>query len=322
MKHAQKYLVYCYLQCNCNTFTFAALVIFLITLLACCGIYFLSTTSVIKDVDLEVNLQPGEGDSNKQQLESQLRRIHCRQDEARVQKVLDGPPNPITMKHYYQVIMNPLQEACNSMRKIGLGSWVVSGYDGHKFVCMDDLTGVDANNCVVLSFGIAHETSFEREMNALGCVIHGYDHSISKKARESQENRKNGFFIYGKGIDTKASKKMTTLEAELDKLGLRDKNITYLKMDIEGAEKPVLLNWIDSGLLKNVQQLGVEFHNVKSDNVQVFWDIVEGLYRQGFRLMTFAPNYALRSESAGENWEKAFIHPLHEVTFRKVNTAC
>ena len=250
-------------------------------------------------------------------LKNKLKQIHCQSDKSRVDKIFKDVPHPITMEYYYKVIMNPMQDACSSIKRIGKGHWVVGGFDGHKYVCMDDLVN---EPCVVFSFGIAQETSFEREINSLGCIVYGYDHTISKQARERQENKGNGFYIYGKGIDIKPSNKMTTLDHELDKLGLRNKTITYIKMDIEGSEVTVVPEWIKSGLLKNVKQIGMEFHKVDVKKVQSYWDIVEGLYEQGFRLMTFEPNYAMASIKGDEKIGN--VHILHEVTFRKADFSC
>ena len=133
-----------------------------------------------------------------------------------------------------------------------------------------------------------------------------------------QENRDEGFYVFGKGIWTEVSYQYTTLEIEFDNLDLWNKNITYLKMDIETAERKVLINWINAGLLKNVKQIAIEFHRVNSRNVQVYWDIVNGLYQQGFRLMTFEPNYAMWPQRM--HWTSSvYVHMFHEVTFRKMD---
>ena len=39
-----------------------------------------------------------------------------------------------------------------------------------------------------------------------------------------------------------------------------EKSISYLKMDVEGEELYLLENWIETNVLNNVQQFGIEFH--------------------------------------------------------------
>ena len=38
------------------------------------------------------------------------------------------------------------------------------------------------------------------------------------------------------------------------------RTITYLKVDIEGIEIKALSEWIRSGILDNVKQIGIEIH--------------------------------------------------------------
>ena len=49
----------------------------------------------------------------------------------------------------------------------GSGNWVMSrNYDGHKYVCLDDFE--NDQDCLIYSFGINKETSFERDMIKIG----------------------------------------------------------------------------------------------------------------------------------------------------------
>ena len=61
-----------------------------------------------------------------------------------------------------------------------------------------------------------------------------------------------GFFIHNKGIGTKEIGKLTTLKSEMEKFGWTDKNITYIKMDVEGAELEILPDWIKRGIKVNL----------------------------------------------------------------------
>ena len=50
--------------------------------------------------------------------------------------------------------------------------WIKSAFDGHKFVCADDFI-YDINNerCLVYSFGLSDDTSFEEAMAEAGCEV-------------------------------------------------------------------------------------------------------------------------------------------------------
>ena len=50
--------------------------------------------------------------------------------------------------------------------------WIKSAFDGHKFVCADDFN-YDINNesCLVYSFGLSDDTSFEEAMAEAGCEV-------------------------------------------------------------------------------------------------------------------------------------------------------
>ena len=54
----------------------------------------------------------------------------------------------------------------------GSGLWIKSAFDGHKFVCADDfLQSDDDEKCLVYSFGLSDDTSFEEAMAGAGCEV-------------------------------------------------------------------------------------------------------------------------------------------------------
>ena len=70
------------------------------------------------------------------------------------------------------------------------------------------------------------------------------------------------------------------------------KIIDVLKVDVEGAEWPCFVDWLKTGILKNVKQIAIEVHTPKlraayeimsiEDYLRTAW-ILEELQRQGFR---------------------------------------
>jgi hypothetical protein len=56
--------------------------------------------------------------------------------------------------------------------------------DGVKRVCMDDLIhDVIRGDCLVYSFGIGNDWSFEVAMNDLGCEVRAFDPTISARTK-------------------------------------------------------------------------------------------------------------------------------------------
>lgn len=57
--------------------------------------------------------------------------------------------------------------------------WSLGCLDGHKFVCLDNLyQDVLNNKCLIYSFGINNEWSFEENMVSMGCRIKSFDPTI------------------------------------------------------------------------------------------------------------------------------------------------
>ena len=88
----------------------------------------------------------------------------------------------------------------------------------------------------------------------------------------------------------------------------------HLQADIEGYERSVLPHWIEIGLLKNVQQIGFEFHGVHS-NLKLFSEIVVKLHQQGFRVISYEPNFC---QLPKEN----HLYNLFEIVFKKSDVVC
>lgn len=138
-----------------------------------------------------------------------------------------------------------------------------SGLDGQKAVCLDPAVRPQSGDCIVYSFGINHEWSFDEAMKKYGCHVYAFDPTdgLSNHSR----NRRIHFFNLGLGdrdYVTEEGWTMRTL-ASIYQMLLPvhgEKVIDYLKMDIEKTEWDVLPQLISSGMLAKVRQLGVEFH--------------------------------------------------------------
>ena len=90
-----------------------------------------------------------------------------------------------------------------------------------------------------------------------------------------------------------------TLEDTIRSFGDEGKTIHYLKVDVEGHELKAIHNWLDSGILEVVQQIGLELHTgydyiEKNQTAEVLYQIlktlkeIEDKYR--FKLIDYKSN--------------------------------
>lgn len=191
---------------------------------------------------------------------------------------------------FYKMVTMAMQTTCTNGRMVA-GSWLghCGAMDGQKFVCFDDILK-DPEACLIYSFGVGADISFEEAMADVGCSIRLFDHTIEPGG---QLHPNTTYFKLGIGDKTEGS--IMTLKDILEKLGDKEKEISYLKVDAEGAELKALRDWIESGALDNVRQIGVEFHThmEKKDVAPVLMELVEdfqSLNRMGFRLISYDAN--------------------------------
>jgi hypothetical protein len=115
------------------------------------------------------------------------------QDEARARLLLQ-PLDPLMASSadvrdtFYHVLSQPMQTACAVPKRLG-GQWMsqCGALDGEKLVCMDSLMrDIREGKCLVYSFGVADDWSFEDTMGALGCTVRAFDPTIDAPQQRSQ----------------------------------------------------------------------------------------------------------------------------------------
>ena len=85
--------------------------------------------------------------------------------------------------HFYAIVNTPLQSFCTVGKFFG-GQWLskCGGLDGNKYVCLDKLyNDVRTGNCLIYSFGVSGDWSFEEAMSQLGCTVRAFDPTIDGK---------------------------------------------------------------------------------------------------------------------------------------------
>ncbi|KAF5339969.1 hypothetical protein D9611_012433 [Ephemerocybe angulata] len=170
--------------------------------------------------------------------------------------------------------------------------------DGGKWVC--GLSRVqDKPDCIVYSFGINLESSFEAEIlkYTKHCQIWGYDFSVKSFGPEIPSNQlhRTHFHAYGLGGEDKHgpndSPPMYTLETLMRENG--HTHIDLLKIDIEGWEFDTLTTLIKpyatSGLPLPFGQLQLEIHIWDKTFAQylTWWETLEAA---GLRPFWTEPN--------------------------------
>lgn len=145
-----------------------------------------------------------------------------------------------------------------------------SGLDGQKAICLDPVQLAPPANCIVYSFGINDEWSFDDAMAKYGCQVYAFDPSM--KADDHDRSPSVHFFKFGlSSRDSSNSKgwRFRTLTDiyEMVKERHGEHVIDYLKMDIEYDEWVVIPHIIATGMLDNIRQLAIEVHLPIEDSI-------------------------------------------------------
>ena len=94
--------------------------------------------------------------------------------------------------------------------------------DGDKFICLDRL--IMNAPCLIYSFGINKDWTFEDVMDDMGCTVLGHDHTVTYPEKRGQDTH---FFKLGLG----EQKDMDTLGHIIEKNGHGNTTIEYLKVN-------------------------------------------------------------------------------------------
>lgn len=140
-----------------------------------------------------------------------------------------------------------------------------SGLDGQKAVCIDPVAAPQPGNCLVYSFGIDNEWSFDENMALYGCEVYAFDPSMGMNQHDHNPGNIH-FYNWALGsrneFDQKLNRTIRSLSFIYETLSTVHGNriIDYLKMDVEFSEWIALPDIIATGMLSNIRQLGMEVH--------------------------------------------------------------
>ena len=151
--------------------------------------------------------------------------------------------------------------------------------DGGKWVCDVDTLAETAADCVIYSFGVRDDVTFEQEIierSGHNCVVHAFDPSVGglpqyAKGARNLHFHKSAISAYD-GVDP-VWPVADSLTGHMHALG--HEHLRLLKVDVEGAEWPVFeallqvmraqhraqLSWLlQAGTSVQFDQLLIELH--------------------------------------------------------------
>lgn len=190
---------------------------------------------------------------------------------------------------------------------VDFGHWVWNGGgiaapDGHKAVCLDQFVAPVFNNCLVYSFGINNQWTFDEAMAQFGCQVHSFDPSMGV----GDYNRSQHIQFYNLGLSGKSEAhpitqwNMKTASSVYEMLGHHPTPVDVFKMDVEFYEWDAIPQMLRSGFLADkVKQLAVEIHFNANDTLETFRryaGILQDLESSSGRFVRFSsrPNPWLR----------------------------
>ncbi|BFZ06267.1 hypothetical protein BsWGS_09306 [Bradybaena similaris] len=142
---------------------------------------------------------------------------------------------------------------------------------GNWFICQDEPYTITPP-CLVYSFGINWDFTFDDDMTDLGCEVHLFDPSmkVEDHIRDNNSTFHNigigsyntDSFVATKDVYVKGSQvwKMRTIKAIMKELGHENRVIDVFKMDVETYEWTIIDNMLEAGVFKYIRQLDVEYH--------------------------------------------------------------
>ena len=192
---------------------------------------------------------------------------------------------------------------------------MINAMDGHKKMCMDKQFRPEVNNCVVYSFGINDEWSFDEAVEKMGCQIYAFDPTMKRDDFDKSDN----IHFFNMGLSDRDDDKdegngwkTRTLKSVYEMLVPKHGRvpIDYVKMDIEMSEWPVIPNLIETGMLEHVKQLAVELHFHYGDISVMYMrscmSIVRNLEKHGMIRFASRPNYYMNGPVMGKKQHTIF----------------
>ncbi|XP_005107580.1 methyltransferase-like protein 24 isoform X2 [Aplysia californica] len=175
--------------------------------------------------------------------------------------------------------------------------------DGGWEICDDSGIRPKQHDCLVYSFGVVNEFSFEDDVSRLyDCEVHSFNPLASgDDYNRSKKIQAHSFSIGRNSEISEDGKELYTLPDIRTILHHSKNNIDVMKMDIEGAEWPALAGMLQFDELSQVKQLLVEFHLGPPPNIDRL--------RRALKVLKDIGRAGLRKFYATKNPRGSFHHP-------------
>lgn len=256
---------------------------------------------------------------------------------------------------FYKELSHPNKKVCLIKKLFGGRNWEKDGTagfglkkitwrgaasDGDKMLCLDNLfQDLSNGSCLVYSFGIANDWTFEKSMAELGCKVRAFDPTIDVTdgnvllGGDHAEIMFNKWALFAETrhdiqIGKTADVQGVTLQDALKRLGDDGKNISVLKLDVEGEELQSLPQMLTSNMFENIRQLHLEVHTQQvflashhqeqqgEDNFRVFMstiNYIRNIIKSPYRIIHYAPNLLMeRMLSKGDKFYTCFDLVLYK----------
>jgi len=210
----------------------------------------------------------------------------CTNDQKKLNDLLSKEPMSMDIDSIQELLQTVMKTPCGEIKPFG-GKYLrwCKIFDGHKYVCVDNiLEHIRMKKCLIYSFGVSNEYAFETTMASLGCEVHAFDHTVNISGVNFNFSK-----IGISNVKTNQSN-LETLGALIRKNGHTERDITMVKMDVEGAELTGIDTWLDEGAFKNVHQFALEYHAHSEEQQQKFLATVQRLNRHKFRAIHWEAN--------------------------------
>ncbi|XP_065584754.1 probable methyltransferase-like protein 24, partial [Artemia franciscana] len=148
---------------------------------------------------------------------------------------------------------------------------------GNYTVCLEKNIAPSKKGCLIYSFGINFDWTFEERAEDYGCQVLAFDPSMAVSAHHHSLN----IFFSPKGLsdfDGVIKKEnqlwnMTRFSTLLEENNHAERIIDILKLDIEGSEYEAIPDMIYNNNLKNVKQIFFETHNNTALSLERYYSI-------------------------------------------------
>ncbi|KAK8747209.1 hypothetical protein OTU49_016682 [Cherax quadricarinatus] len=234
-------------------------------------------------------------------------------------KVQDDTEYPTWTPRRLQQLLEEPTTSCRRLTSLG-GSYLCEDChtcqrDGNKYICFDPDVRPVPGNCLVYSFGVGGEMSWDIAMRNLNCSVFAFDmtlmgwgnsmfaeglHFLDLGLTSFNSDDTINMTAAGNSVQHWESRKayFRSLETIRDILGHKDRPIDVLKMDIEFMEWKVLVDILSTPekftVLQDVRQIALEIHldglrnstaAERVEEARKVEAVLEGLHTHGFHLV-------------------------------------